>query len=108
MKSIRFFSSKKTKMLFMFCLLGSLTLSTTLDSLSLLTDASFEIANADWQADSDSENQEKEETKEKKIIPEFILYPDALKNKRGNHITDLTLGSYLTLFEIHLPPPEQV
>ncbi len=47
-KRIQFFEWD-VKSLIIFCLLGSLTLSTTLDSLSKLTEDSFEILSFDWQ-----------------------------------------------------------
>ena len=71
-KRIQFFEWD-VKSLIVFCLLGSLTLSTTLDSLSKLTEDSFEILSFDWQEDTDEDKQEKKDQEEKKLNPELRI-----------------------------------
>ena len=65
MKLYRFLSTLIFKTTFVILIIGSLTLSSTLESMSLLTKNSFEIENIDWQEDSseEKENEKKEDNK---------------------------------------------
>ena len=64
MKLYRFLSTLLFKTTFVILIIGALTLSSTLESMSLLTKNSFEIENIDWQEDSSEEK----ENEKKKII----------------------------------------
>jgi hypothetical protein len=67
MKGYQFLTGSIFKFLFVWSILAFLTLSTTLESLSLLTENSFEIEHIDWQEDTSEESERK-----KKRIPKFI------------------------------------
>ena len=64
LKLHRFVSTLLFKSSFVILIIGALTLSSTLESMSLLTKNSFEIENIDWQEDSSEEK----ENEKKKII----------------------------------------
>ena len=65
MKLHLFLSTLLFKTAFVILIIGALTLSSTLESMSLLTKNSFEIENIDWQEDSseEKENEKKEDNK---------------------------------------------
>jgi len=105
-KRIQFFEWD-VKSLIVFCLLGSLTLSTTLDSLSKLTEDSFEILSFDWQEDTDEDKQEKKDQEEKKLNPELRISYLSLLSKIKQNKGKLFISSNPISFEIYLPPPER-
>ena len=105
-KRIQFFEWD-VESLIVFCLLGSLTLSTTLDSLSKLTEDSFEILSFDWQEDTDEDKQEKKDQEEKKLNPELRISYLSLLSKIKQNKGKLFISSNPISFEIYLPPPER-
>ena len=61
MRLQRILSADVMKYLFVIGVLSSLTLSTTLESLSLLNENSYELVNIDFQEDSEEEKEDKRE-----------------------------------------------
>ena len=104
MKLYRLLSGTFVKLFFVIGVLGSLTLSTTLESMSLLTEHSFEIENIDWQEDSSEEIDDKKE--DKKIQNYFSVASSSLNLiNKATHKFSLQLSPNIYL-EIHNPPPE--
>ena len=104
LKLYRLLSGNFIKLFFVLGLLGSLTLSTTLESMSLLTEHSFEIENIDWQEDSSEEIDDKKE--DKKIQNYFSVASSSLNLiNKATHKFSLQLSPNIYL-EIHNPPPE--
>ena len=68
MKLYRFLSTLLFKTTFVILIIGALTLSSTLESMSLLTKNSFEIENIDWQEDSSEEKENESDKKPSKIL----------------------------------------
>ena len=100
----RLLSGTFIKLFFVIGVLGSLTLSTTLESMSLLTEHSFEIENIDWQEDSSEEIDDKKE--DKKIQNYFSVGSSSLNLiNKATHKYSLQLSPNIYL-EIHNPPPE--
>jgi len=103
LKLYRLLSNTLFKTLFIGGVLSCLTLSTTLDSLSLLTENSFDIETIDWQDDSSEENKEKKEEKK--------LYTYAEKRASITALQYDQFQSYIVpscpmiILEIQLPPP---
>ena len=103
MKLYRLLSNQYFKLFFIGGILACLTLSTTLESLSLLTDNSFDIETVDWLEDSSEENKEKKEEKK------FYTYAE-----KSASITALRYDQFqsyivpscpMIILEIQLPPP---
>ena len=106
MKLYSILSGTFIKLFFVLNVLVSLTLSTTLDSMSLLAEHSFEIENIDCQEDSSEETDDKKE--DKKIQNYFRVASSLLNyiNKEPNKFS-FQLSQNICL-EIHNPPPELI
>ena len=105
MKLHRFLSTHLFKSSFVILIIGALTLSSTLESMSLLTKNSFEIENIDWQEDS-SEEKENEKKEDNKIqnFPKANYSGITFKSNQKNlfylrHISNIYI-------DIQVPPPE--
>ena len=72
MRLQRILSADIMKYLFVIGVLSSLTLSTTLESLSLLNENSYELVNIDFQEDSEEEKEDKREVDDIKIQHQFL------------------------------------
>ena len=104
MKLYRLLSNTLFKTLFIGGVLSCLTLSTTLDSLSLLTENSFDIETIDWQDDSSEETQEikKEEKKLHDYGENLSSVLALLESQHEVHVLQTVPNIYL---EIQLRPP---
>lgn len=107
MKGYQFLTGSIFKFLFVWSILACLTLSTTLESMALLTENSFEIENIDWQEDSseESKKEKKEDTKIQNFFDGSQSYLSVESSQLVTFSQELILNIYL---EIHLPPPRQV
>jgi hypothetical protein len=87
-------------------MLAFLTLSTTLESLSLLTENSFEIEHIDWQEDTseESEKEKKEDTKIHNFFKSSLSFLSTDASCLNNFFQAPASNIFL---EIHLPPPRQ-
>jgi len=72
MRLQRILSADIMKYLFVIGVLSLLTLSTTLESLSLLNENSYELVNIDFQEDSEEEKEDKREVDDIKIQHQFL------------------------------------
>ena len=106
MRNKNFFSVVVLKYIFVFGLLLSLTLSTTLESLSLLSENSFDIVNVDWQEDSEEEKEDKIEEAEKKIQTLHMVYLHPLFLRKVKSLNSVSKFNSNFFIEIHIPPPE--
>ena len=106
MKLQRILSTDIVKYLFVIGVLTSLTLSTTLDSLSLLSENSYELVNIDFQEDSEEEQEEKREVDDIKIQHQFLTENIKLLSEKFS-LLHAALDFYSnSIIEIHIPPPE--
>ena len=106
MRLQRILSADIMKCLFVIGMLSSLTLSTTLESLSLLNENSYELVNIDFQEDSEEEKEEKREVDDIKIQHQFLAeYRELLSEKFNLLYAALDFYSH-SIIEIHIPPPE--
>jgi len=106
MRLQRTLSAGIVKYLFVIGVLSSLTLSTTLESLSLLNENSYELVNIDFQEDSEEEKEEKREVDEFKIQHLFLAENRQLLLKQFN-LFHVALDFYSnSIIEIQIPPPE--
>lgn len=104
MSVLRLLSTPILKVLFITGVLGSLTLSTTLESLSILTENSFEIENIDWQEDSSEEK--KEDKKENQKIHNFFKLPSSFSGFKSTQNQPFFLALFNRIYlEIPLQPP---
>ena len=106
MKNQNFFSFNTVKYLFIIGVLSSLSLSTTLESLSLLSENSFEILKVEWQQDSEEEKEDQRETNEKKIQSQLITLNHLFKEDSTNRSNSLSFFFSDLFIEIHKPPPK--
>ena len=72
MRLQRILSADVMKYLLVIGVLSSLTFSTTLESLSLLNENSYELVNIDFQEDSEEEKEDKREVDDIKIQHQFL------------------------------------
>ena len=105
MKLYRFLSTLLFKTTFVILIIGALTLSSTLDSMSLLTKNSFEIENIDWQEDS-SEEKENEKKEDNKIqnFPKSNYSSITFKSNQKNLFYFRQISNIY--IDIQVPPPE--
>jgi len=108
MKFINIFSLDTMKYFFVIGILTSLTLSTTLESLSLLSENSFEIVKGEWQEDSQEETENQREKLEKKIQPQILSYNYWFSLKITTLLYVLSESYKDSFLEIYSPPPELV
>ncbi|MDC0872181.1 hypothetical protein OAP80_02130 [Flavobacteriaceae bacterium] len=106
MKWYRFLTGSIFKFLFVWNMIAFLTLSTTLESLSLLTENSFEIEHIDWQEDTseESEKEKKEDTKIHNFFKSSLSFLSTDAPCLNNFFQAPASNIFL---EIHLPPPRQ-
>lgn len=93
------------KTLFVIGVLSSLTLSTTLESLSLLSEDSYELVNIDFQEDSE-EDKEKREVDDTKIKPQLLSYSQLHLSEKFNVLHSRVEFYSNSILEISIPPPE--
>ena len=106
MKLQRILSNNIVKYLFVIGVLTSLTLSTTLDSLSLLSENSYELVNIDFQEDSEEEQEEKREVDDIKIQHKFLTENRQSYLEKFN-LFHAAVDIYSnSIIEIYIPPPE--
>lgn len=107
MKGYQLLTGSIFKLLFVWSVLACLTLSTTLESMALLTENSFEIENIDWQEDSseESKKEKKEDTKIQNFFDGSQSFLSVERTQLQIFSQELAPNIYL---EIHLPPPRQV
>lgn len=105
MKLYRFLSTLLFKTTFVILIIGALTLSSTLESMSLLTKNSFEIENIDWQEDS-SEEKENEKKEDNKIqnFPKANYSRIIFKSNQKNLFYFRQISNIY--IDIQVPPPE--
>ena len=105
MKLYRFLSTLLFKTTFVILIIGALTLSSTLESMSLLTKNSFEIENIDWQEDS-SEEKENEKKEDNKIqnFPKGNYSRITFKSNQKNLFYFRQISNIY--IDIQVPPPE--
>ena len=105
MKLHRFLSTLLFKFSFVILIIGALTLSSTLESMSLLTKNSFEIENIDWQEDS-SEEKENEKKEDNKIqnFPKANYSRITFKSNQKNLFYFRQISNIY--IDIQVPPPE--
>jgi len=105
LKLHRFLSTLLFKTTFVFLIIGALTLSSTLESMSLLTKNSFEIENIDWQEDS-SEEKENEKKEDNKIqnFPKANYSRITFKSNQKNLFYFRQISNIY--IDIQVPPPE--
>ena len=105
MKLYRFLSTLLFKTTFVILIIGALTLSSTLESMSLLTKNSFEIENIDWQEDS-SEEKENEKKEDNKIqnFPKANYSGITFKSNQKNLFYLRQISNIY--IDIQVPPPE--
>ena len=105
MKLYRFLSTFLFKTTFVILIIGALTLSSTLESMSLLTKNSFEIENIDWQEDS-SEEKENEKKEDNKIhnFPKANYSRITFKSNQKNLFYFRQISNIY--IDIQVPPPE--
>jgi hypothetical protein len=94
------------KTLFVIGVLSSLTLSTTLESLSLLSEDSYEIVNIDFQEDSEEDKEEKREVDDTKIKPQLLSYSQLHLSEKFNVLHSRVEFYSNSILEISIPPPE--
>jgi hypothetical protein len=100
------FSRPLFKFIFIIGLLTSFSLSVTAPSLNLITGDTIEVVLLDWQQDSEEENQDVSEEKDKKLES-----PSGFSKKLWGYptaeITPKIINFYSYSFkEIYSPPPE--
>ena len=106
MRLQRILSADIMKYLFVIGVLSSLTLSTTLESLSLLNENSYELVNIDFQEDSEEEKEDKREVDDIKIQHQFLAENRKLLSEKFS-LLHAALDFYSkSIIEIHIPPPE--
>ena len=105
MKLHRFLSTPFFKTTFVILIISALTLSSTLESMSLLTKNSFEIENIDWQEDS-SEEKENEKKEDNKIqnFPKANYSRITFKSNQKNLFYFRQISNIY--IDIQVPPPE--
>ena len=105
MKLHRFLSTPFFKTTFVILIIGALTFSSTLESMSLLTKNSFEIENIDWQEDS-SEEKENEKKEDNKIqnFPKANYSRITFKSNQKNLFYFRQISNIY--IDIQVPPPE--
>jgi hypothetical protein len=100
------FSRPLFKFIFIIGLLTSFSLSLTAPVLNLITGDTIEVVLLDWQQDSEEENQDTSQEKDKKLESQYDFSKRLLsfKTKRG---TNPIINFYNASFkEIFSPPPE--
>ena len=106
MRLQRILSADVMKYLFVIGVLSSLILSTTLESLSLLNENSYELVNIDFQEDSEEEKEDKREVDDIKIQHQFLAENIKLLSEKFS-LLHAALDFYSnSIIEIHIPPPE--
>ncbi|MGB1113616.1 MAG: hypothetical protein ACPG14_02375 [Flavobacteriaceae bacterium] len=106
MMANRFFSTPQLKFLFISGILYSFLLPNISETLNLIIGDTPEIIQIDWQQDSEEENQDTSEEKDKKLESQYDFSKRLLsfKTKRG---TNPIINFYNASFkEIFSPPPE--
>ena len=105
LKLYHFLSTLIFKTTFVILIIGALTLSSTLESMSLLTKNSFEIENIDWQEDS-SEEKENEKKEDNKIqnFPKANYSRITFKSNQKNLFYFRQISNIY--IDIQVPPPE--
>lgn len=106
MKNRIFFSLNTVKYLFVIGILASLTLSTTLQSLSLLSENSFEILKVEWQQDSEEEKEDQRENNENKIQPQLFALNHLYIENSTRELNSLSFFFSDSFIEIYTPPPK--
>ena len=106
MKLQRILSNNIVKYLFVIGVFTALTLSTTLDSLSLLGENSYELVNIDFQEDSEEEQEEKREVDDIKIQHQFLTENRQSYLEKFNLLNAAVDIYSNSIIEIHIPPPE--
>lgn len=106
MMANRFFSTPQLKFLFISGILYSFLLPNISETLNLIIGETPEIIQIDWQQDSEEENQDTSQEKDKKLESQYDFSKRLLsfKTKRG---TNPIINFYNASFkEIFSPPPE--
>ena len=106
MMANRFFSTPQLKFLFILGILYSFLLPNISETLNLIIGDTPEIIQIDWQQDSEEENQDTSQEKDKKLESQYDFSKRLLsfKTKRG---TNPIINFYNASFkEIFSPPPE--
>lgn len=106
MMANRFFSTPQLKLLFISGILYSFLLPNISETLNLIIGDTPEIIQIDWQQDSEEENQDTSQEKDKKLESQYDFSKRLLsfKTKRG---TNPIINFYNASFkEIFSPPPE--
>ena len=106
MRHQRILSADVMKYLFVIGVLSSLTLSTTLESLSLLNENSYELVNIDFQEDSEEEKEDKREVYDIKIQHQFLAENRQSYLEKFNLLHAAVDIYSNSIIEIHIPPPE--
>ena len=105
LKLYRFLSGTFFKISFVILIIGALTLSSTLESMSLLTKNSFEIENIDWQEDSSEEKES--EKKEDNKIQNFLRANSSRITFKSNQKNLFYFRQISNIYiDIQVPPPE--
>lgn len=106
MMANRFFSTPQLKFFFISGILYSFLLSNISETLNLIIGDTPEIIQIDWQQDSEEENQDTSQEKDKKLESQydFSKWLLSFKTKRGtNPIFNFYNASFKEIFS---PPPE--
>ncbi|MEL0072915.1 MAG: hypothetical protein VW710_00545 [Flavobacteriaceae bacterium] len=106
MMANRFFSTPQLKFLFISGILYSFLLPNISETLNIIIGDTPEIIQIDWQQDSEEENQDTSQEKDKKLESQYDFSKRLLsfKTKRG---TNPIINFYNASFkEIFSPPPE--
>ena len=105
MKLHRFLSTLLFKTTFVIVIIGAVTLSSTLEAMSLLTKNSFEIENIDWQEDSseEKENEKKEDNKIQNFSKANYSRTTFKSNQKNLFYFRQISNIYI---DIQVPPPE--
>lgn len=106
MMILKFFSRPLLKSFFIIGLLSSFSLSVTGATLHLITGDSLEVLQLDWKQDSEEENQDTSEEKDKKLESQSG-FSKKLWGSPTSEITSKIINFYSYSFkEIYSPPPE--
>ena len=104
MKLYRFLSTLLFKTTFVILIIGALTLSSTLESMSLLTKNSFEIENIDWQEDSSEEKENEKKDNKIQNFPKANYSRITFKSNQKNLFYFRQISNIY--IDIQVPPPE--